>query len=93
MLLVDRAIGAEGPNAHALPLFSRVDPQPLGLLLHMGKGIFMLLQGENRDAPLFCLKHYKTRCTPVKRDRTKNPRHGQHPEQDQNEIGTRYELA
>ena len=35
----------------------------------------------------FCLKHYKTRCTPVKRDRIKNLRHGQHPERDQNEIG------
>ena len=34
----------------------------------------------------FCLKHYKTRCTPEKRDRIENPRHGQHPERDQNEI-------
>ena len=41
----------------------------------------------------FCLKRYKTRCTPEKRDRIKNPRHGQHPERDQNEIGTRYEVA
>ena len=41
----------------------------------------------------FCLKHYKTRCTPEKLDRIKNPRHGQHPERDQNEIGTRYEFA
>ena len=39
----------------------------------------------------FCLKRYKTRCTPEKRDQIKNPRHGQHPERDQNEIGTRYE--
>ena len=28
----------------------------------------------------FCLKCYKTRCTPVKRDRIQNPRHGPHPE-------------
>ena len=41
----------------------------------------------------FCLKHYKTRCTPEKRDRIRNPGHGQHPERDQNEIGTRYEFA
>ena len=41
----------------------------------------------------FCLKRYKTRHTPEKRDRIKNPRHGQHPERDQNEIGTRYEVA
>ena len=34
----------------------------------------------------FCLKHYKTRCTLAKRDRIKNPRHGQHPERDQNEM-------
>ena len=30
--------------------------------------------------------YYKTRYTAVKRDRIKNPRHGQHPERDQNEI-------
>ena len=34
----------------------------------------------------FCLKHYKMRFKLVKRDRIKNPRHGQHPERDQNEI-------
>ena len=34
----------------------------------------------------FRLKDYRTRCAPVRRDRTKNPRHGQHPERDQNEI-------
>ena len=37
--------------------------------------------------------YYKTRYAPVKGDRIKNPRHGQHPERDQNEIGTRYEFA
>ena len=42
----------------------------------------------------FCLKHDKTRYTPVKQDRfLKSPRNGQHPERDQNEIGTRYEFA
>ena len=41
----------------------------------------------------FCLKHYKTRYTPAKRDRIKTPMHGQHPERDQNEIGTRCEFA
>ena len=41
----------------------------------------------------FCLRHYKTRCTPEKRDRIKNPRRGQHPERDQNEIGTRYKFT
>ena len=30
---------------------------------------------------------------PEKRDRIENPRHGQHPERDQNEIGTRYGVA
>ena len=30
---------------------------------------------------------------PAKQDRINNPRHGQHPDQDQNEIGTRYEFA
>ena len=29
---------------------------------------------------------YKTIYTPEKRDRIENPRHGQHPERDQNEI-------
>ena len=38
----------------------------------------------------FNLKRYKTRYTPVKRDRFKNPRHGQHPERDQNKIRTSY---
>ena len=38
----------------------------------------------------FCLKHYKTRYTPEKRDRfLKNPS----SERDQNEIGTRYKFA
>ena len=41
----------------------------------------------------FCLKPCKARCTPEKRDWIKNPRHGQHPERDRNEIGTRYEFA
>ena len=41
----------------------------------------------------FCPKHYKTRCTPVKRHRINNPRHGQHPERDPNEIRKRYEFA
>ena len=42
----------------------------------------------------FCLKPYKRRYTPVKRDRfLKSPRNGQHPERDQNEIGTRYEFV
>ena len=43
-----------------------------------------------RPFPHFCLKLYKTRYMPVKRDRTlsvlKNPRNGQHPERDRNEI-------
>ena len=30
---------------------------------------------------------------PEKRDRIQNPRHGLHPERDQNEIGTRCEVA
>ena len=35
----------------------------------------------------FCLKRYKTRCTPVKRDRfPKSPRNSQHPERHQNEL-------
>ena len=34
----------------------------------------------------FCLKRYRTRCMPVKRERTKYPRHGQHPERDRNET-------
>ena len=29
----------------------------------------------------------------MKRDRIKNPRHGLHPERDQNETGTRYTFA
>ena len=41
----------------------------------------------------FCLKLYKTRYTPRKRDRIKNQRHGQHPERDQKEIGTKYKFA
>ena len=53
---------------------------------------FLIEQGKNIQAPL-CPKHYKTRCTPEKRDRIKNPRHGQHPERDQNEIGTRYKFT
>ena len=35
----------------------------------------------------FCMKHYKTRCSLVKRDRLlKSPRNSQHPERDRNEI-------
>ena len=41
----------------------------------------------------FCLQRYKTRYTPAKRDRIKYPSHCQHPERDQNVIGTRYEFA
>ena len=52
----------------------------------------LMREGKNRSAPL-CLKHYKTRYMPVKRDRIKIPRNAQHPERDQNEIGTRYEFA
>ena len=33
------------------------------------------------------------RYTLAKPDRINNPRNGQHPERDQNEIGTRYEFA
>ena len=52
-----------------------------------------LLETTLLRTPELCLKHNKTRCTREKRDRIKNLRHGQHPEQDQNEIGTRYEVA
>ena len=38
----------------------------------------------------FCLKSYKTRYTSAKRDTIKNPQHGQDPEREQNEIGTRF---
>ena len=41
----------------------------------------------------FWLKRYKTRYRPVKRERIRNSRNAQHPEQDQNEIETRYEFA
>ena len=37
----------------------------------------------------FCLKGYKTRCTPIKRERIVNPRNGQPPERDRNEIQIR----
>ena len=69
----------------------------------MSNGIFMLTgpyeqwhfyanKAKNKDAPLSS-ERQQTRYMPVKPDRTKNPRHGQHPERDQNEIGTRYEFA
>ena len=51
----------------------------------MSKGIFNRTRQEHSGATFF-LKHYETRRTPEKRDRKKDPRHGQHPERDQNRI-------
>ena len=60
--------------------------------LHMSNGIFMRTR-QKQERATFVLKHYETRYTPVKRDRIKIPRNAQHPERDQNKIGTRYEFA
>ena len=63
----------------------------VALSLSMSNGIFM--RTRQTQVRHFCLKRYKTRYTPVKRDRIKNPRRGQHPERDQNEIGARFKFA
>ena len=59
----------------------------------MSNGFFFFANKVKTEMRHIRLKRYKTRCTPVKRDRFKNPRHGEHPERDQNEIGTRYKFA
>ena len=60
------------------PIFCKTHEQ---LHVHANKA-----KTEVRDS---CRKHYKTRYAPVKR----GPKNGQHPERDQNEIGTRYKFA
>ena len=54
---------------------------------HMSNGICMRTFNKAKTgARHFCVKSYKTRCTPVERDRIKDLRSAQHPERDRNEI-------
>ena len=57
----------------------------------MSNGI-LCEQGKNRDASLLS-ETLQNEIHACKTREDKNPRHGQHPERDQNEIGTRYEFA
>ena len=50
------------------------------------QGPFFFANKAKTEMHHFSLKHYKTRYTPAKRDKIKNPRHGQHPERDRNEV-------
>ena len=53
-----------------------------GKSLKIFRATTFLCEQAQTEMRHFCLKRYKTRYTPVKRDRITNPRHGQHPERD-----------
>ena len=93
---IEYAVGRGGGGGRSLvvtPLLYLIVALSLSLYIYIYEQRHLESKKAKTFRRHFCRKHHKTRCTPEKRDQIKNPRHGHHPERDQNEIGTRYKFV